>query len=196
MPGDHQRDISWRVSDITDSASSLFKTVEYSAAICYGGKTYVRRAFPFGAMKIGGDRIENDIGPEAVAGKMNAALEQSVAGRNSAVEKNALSRALVPAILTIALLALSVIISLFVHVTALVVVFFVLAAAAFIGNLLFMKKAETEAYSKAAMENQSERARIAGEISDYEKNFRKKQREALDQKLAALGLAPAAAGEL
>lgn len=196
LPGDHWRDLSWDTVAASILSASLYRTVEYSAEINYNGRTYIKRAFPFGSMQVGGDSIKNEVSPEAFADKMNVELKKTISDRNKAIDKAALQKVYVPALVTIALLVLSIIISWKVHVTALVVIFFIAAVAAFIYNLKLMKKAEAEETSKAEEDNRAEEARVKAEIRDYKKNFKEKQLEALGQKLAALGLAPATEDEL
>ena len=55
LRGDHNRDLTTSITRTYDWNTILYKTTEYSATICYKGKTYKKHAFPFGPMKIGGD---------------------------------------------------------------------------------------------------------------------------------------------
>lgn len=190
LGGDQHRDVNWSVARITDCSSWLFKTTEYTATISLGGKTYTKRAFPFGDMKIGGDTVKNTVSPESVAQKKKTELEKNKKDRLLSVDKNAVKKVLVPAVITMLLLLLSVIVSLKIHVTALVVIFFLIAVGAFILNFRLMKKTEEKELQKVTRENNDEERRVESEISDYSANYKRQQREALEQKLSSLGLAP------
>lgn len=87
--------------------------------------------------------------------------------------------------ITIGALALSIIVSLAIRVTALVIIAFVIAAGLFVFNTLAEKKT-TEAIF----------ARVKAEINDYTNHYKTKQRELLDRKLTSLGYEPARADEL
>ncbi len=56
IPGDHHRDLSYNRS-MSGFSSKIFVAPEYSMSFKYGDETYVRKAFAFGGMQIGGSEI-------------------------------------------------------------------------------------------------------------------------------------------
>lgn len=196
LPGDHYRDLDWKIADVTDAATALYKTPEYEASIYYNGKSYKKHTFPFGPMEIGGDTIENEVSLDVITGNIRNDLNKKTSERYAAIEKNVGKATFGISILTIALLALSIILSIFVRSTALVVIAFVIAVGFFVFNTIAVKKADSDENKKAKEEIDAETSRVNAEIADYSKNYKKKQRDALDRKLSSLGLKPASADEL
>lgn len=196
LPGDHYRDLSWKASSITDHITALYKAPEYEASICFNGKTYRKRAVPFGSMSIGGDIIENSASPESVKENLLSALEKKNRDRKDAVERNVIKATNSVSLLTIALLAASILVSFCIRSTALVTAFFAVAAAAFFYNTRKVKK-ETEAEMKRAnKEIEKNRAKTKAEIEALTKDYKSRLREALNNKLKSLGYEPATAAEL
>ena len=174
LPGDRKKDIDYQITKITDSSMSIYVAQEYEATISYNGKTYTKRAFPFGKMEIGGDKVENEEGLETVTEGKRARIPDMVWPKVKNIS-----------ILTIILLALTIIVNCFIHVTALVVICFIAAVAAFVVNTVMVRK-----------QTKDITAMVETEISDYSTNYKTKQRELLNNKLKSLGLEPAKADEL
>ena len=196
LPGDHYRDLDWKVAKVTESTTDLYKAPEYEATITYNGKTYKKHAFPFGPMEVGGDTIENEVSLDTITGNMRNALNKKTSERRDAIEKNVGKATTGISLLTIALLAVSIILSIFVRSTALVIIAFVIAVGFFVFNTIAVKKADSAENKKAKDEIDAETSKVNAEIADYSKNYKKKQRDALDRKLSSLGLKPASADEL
>lgn len=196
LPGDHYRDLDWKVTNITEATTSLLKTPEFVAEISYNGKTYKKHTFPFGKMEMGGDKIENEVSLKAITSDMKSKLNKKINERREEIDKNISKATNGISILTIALLALSIILSIFVRSTALVVIAFVIAVGFFVFNTIAVKKADSAENKKAKDEIDAETSKVNAEIADYSKNYKKKQRDALDRKLSSLGLKPASADEL
>ena len=196
LPGDHYRNLDWNVTNVTEATTSLLKTPEFEAEISYNGKTYKKHAFPFGKMEIGGDRIENEVSLEAITSDMKSKLYKKISDRREEIDKNISKTTNGISLLTIALLALSIIFSIFVRSTTFVVIAFVIAVGFFVFNTIAVKKADSAENKKATDEIEAETSKVNAEIADYSKNYKKKQREALDSKLSSLGLKPASADEL
>ena len=196
LPGDHNKDLDWKISNITDLSVALFKTFEYEASICFNGKTYSKHAFPFGSMKIGGDTIKNSASLKTLQNRMKKALEEKTRKRQEAINKNIQKATTGISLLTIALLVLSITISIFIRSTALVTIAFIIGVAFFIFNTVAVKKADVTERKKAEKDIKAETAKVKAQIADYSKNYKKKQRAALDQKLKELGLNPVSADEL
>lgn len=196
LPGDHNRDLDWKVSNITDSSTSLFKTPEYEATICLNGKTYVKHGFPFGPMEIGGDKIENEISLEAVTGKMKSELDSKIHDRKDSIDKNISKATNGISLLTIGLLVASILVSGLIKSTPLVVGVFAIAVAAFVFNTIKVKSETAAENKRADLEIANETSKVNSEIADYSKNYKIKQREALNNKLKSLGFEPVAASEM
>ena len=196
LPGDHYKDLDWKISKITDSTTALYKTKEYKTTICMNGETYEKRGFPFGEMAIVGSKIENEMGLDAVTGKMKSELESKINDRKNAINKNISKATNGISILTIGLLVASILVSVLIKSTPLVVGVFAIAVAAFVFNTIKVKS-ETAAENKHAdSEIANETSKVNSEIADYSKNYKIKQREALNNKLKSLGFEPAAESEM
>lgn len=79
---------------------------------------------------------------------------------------------------------------------ALILIAFAIAVGFFVFNTIAVKKAESAEIKKATDEIETETLKVNIEIVNYSKNYKKKQREALDSKLSSLGLKPTSADEL
>ena len=173
LPGDHQNNLDYHFTSVS-TYEALSLAHEYETSIDCCGKTYTKRAFPFGKMEIGGDVIPNEDSPSEVARKKKAQIPEkiwkSVKGYSFAV---------------MALLLFSIVASFFIHVKALVITAFCVAVAAMIAYWL-KEDSDTDRISKE----------VDGEISDYTANYKKYQLDMLNDKLTSLGFRPAEAGEL
>ncbi len=165
LPGEHQKDITY--STLTkESSTSLLLTPEYKTTVALDGKTYTRRAFPFGKMPTGGDEIPN---PESLASqleKKRSKIPRLVWGKNKPLY-----------IASILLILLSVILSLVVRQTFLTVAAFLAALALFIVTWV----AEVKTHRQIGTTIEAECATITEE-------YRKKQLSYLNEKLRSLGM--------
>ena len=196
LPGDHSRDLNWKLSNITEHSTVLYKAPEYEASICFNGKTYVKRAFPFGAMRIGGNIIENNASPKAVTQKIHSELDKKNRDRIDAIEKNVIKATNGISLLTNALLVASILVSLCIRSTALGIAFFAAAASAFFYCTIKVKKETAAETRRANKEIEKNKSRASVGIDDYMEYYKTRQREALNNKLKSLGYEPATAAEL
>ena len=196
LPGDHYRDLDWRVVDTTSSSTKLYKTPEYEATICFNGKTYKKRAFPFGPMSINGDKIKNEISLEAVTSKMKTDLNNKITNRKNKIEENVSKATNMISLITILLLLSSILISLFVRSIAVVLIVFAVSVVAFIFNTLKVKSETNLEKTRANNEIKAETDKVESEISNYSKDYKIKQREALNIKLKSLGFEPVSSEEM
>ncbi len=174
LPGDHKKDIDYHITKITKSTQTIIIAQEYETTISYNGKTYTKRAFPFGKMEIGGDTIENSESLDSVTKSKRNNIPDMVWNKTRSIS-----------FITIALLVLSIIVSCFIHITAFVVICFLVAVAAFVLNTVSVSK-QTKMITAA----------VESEIADFSSNYKTKQRELLNKKLKSLGMEPAKADEL
>ena len=191
LPGDHQRSVNYTVDSYRSTQSFLIKTPVYSATISYLGKKYAAHAFPFGKMRLKSDTVENDHGLRAKRALLQSIRDGAVANQGAEVEAQKWKSILPVTYASVALLALSILISLFIKVLPLVVIGFGLAIAG-----LFYSKSKI----KAAEEKAKEDAKSFASIKDREMNeaydaFAKEYNEkllaALNKKLSSLGYEPA-----
>lgn len=169
LPGDHAKDIDYKIKKISVSGASIYFAQEYEASICINGNTYTKRAFPFGEMKIGGDRFDNEDSLDAI-----------IRHKRDDIPKIVWNQTKIISLLTIALLVLSIAVSCFVHYISLVIISFAAAAASFILNTFLVSNATDKAEA---------------EISDFERNYKLELQRLLNDKLASLGLKPIGAAE-
>lgn len=196
LPGDHYKDVDWSVTETITSSKALYKTPEYEAHICFKGKTYVKHAFPFGRMRIAGDRIENEASLYSITEKMKSELKDKVTNREQAIDKNISKATNIISIATIALLLSSIFVSIFIRSTALVITMLAISIVAFIFNTIKVK-AESKKETKRANDEIAEmKTQVESEIDNYSINYKFIQLEALNRKLESLGLEPVSADEI
>ena len=196
LQGDHSQDLDLQNLSITGKRLILYKTSEYQSHIVFDGKPYLKRAFPLGSMPIGGDRIPNNDDLDSVTEKMEQELDEAIKKRKETTEETIKKTTTGISIATIALLALSIIVSCFVHVMPLVIIAFVLAVAAFVFNTVFVNKKDKEEHKKEENEISELESKVTDEIVDYSINYRVKRLNALNNKLQSLGLNPVSADEM
>lgn len=173
LPGDHNKDLSLRLTKQNTVATTVYRAAEYRTSVCFDGKEYVRHAFPFGAMEIGGDEMENRNSLEANLRRIKAQEEPEIWKRMKLFS-----------LLSIGLLALSILVNCFVHVTALVVICFVPAVGLFIFHRI-----------KSRLVSAAVRREIENELQRFTEQYRSMRLEMLNRKLASLGLEPVTAVE-
>lgn len=196
LPGDHNKDLDWEVSKITASSSSLYRVLEYETSICFNGKTYIKHAFPFGPMNIGGDKIQNEVSLDAVTRKMRAELNAKNEARKNEIETNIAKATNKISLITIGILLASILVSLLIRSTAFIVMMFTFAVAAFVFNTIKVKKESKAEEKRAEDEIATASANTEEEIANYSKNYKLKQHKVLNDKLVSLGYEPASAREL
>ena len=173
LPGDHNKDLSLRLTKQDTVATTVYRAAEYRTSVCFDGKEYVRNAFPFGAMEIGGDEMENRNSLEANLRRIKAQEEPEIWKRMKLFS-----------LLSIGLLALSILVNCFVHVTALVVICFVPAVGLFIFHRI-----------KSRLVSAAVRREIENELQRFTEQYHSMRLEMLNRKLASLGLEPVTAVE-
>lgn len=196
LPGDHSRDLDYTINDITEASSTIYKVEEYETSICFNGKTYSKHAFPFGTMKIGGDKIENEVNLDAITKRMKDELEERSEQRKENIEKTVWKETSMYSFISMGLFLISCIVSLFIPVSAIVVISFILAIGGYIYNKSLVKKKTTTETAKVESENTADKNKTEKEISEYSSNYKLKRREALNEKLKSLGFSPVTADEL
>lgn len=153
LPGDHYKDLVSNIDCITERSTVVYWTQEYVSQVSYKGQNYKKHAYPFGNMRIYGDGI-------------SGGLDEWQAASWGPVKK--LSYVLM------GVLAASILLSCFVHVTWLVIAAFAAAVGLFIYHRTTVSKVEADILSKR----------------------RKQKTEALNRKLRSLGFSEATDEEL
>ena len=168
LPGDRSKDLHVRLTKQNAKTTAVYLTQEYRASIQFDGIEYVKYGFPFGTMEIGGDEIKNENN-----------MWSNVRKQRENVPKEVWRRTRLLSLLTIALLTLSIIVNLFIHITALTILCFVAGVVAFILNNI------DENRKKTAVERETDTA-----VEQYQIQYRAWRLGLLNHKLASLGLAP------
>ncbi len=181
LPGNHYKDVNCNISAITKLSDTLYLAQEYETTLNYNGKTYTKNAFAFGNINIGGDKIENDESLKKITDKISKKKE--------CIPGMIWDKTKTISLITMALLTLSIIVAIFIHVTALVVIAFIIAAGSFVYNTISVNK-ETKSITATIT------TEVNAEIEDYISNYKVKQREILNNKLKSLGYKPVSADEL
>ena len=196
LPGDHTRELDYQIKDITEHTSTIYKTCEYEASVGFKGKNYTKKAFPFGSMAIGGDKIENTVSLESVTQKMKNELLLKIKDRKKQISENVWKSTKLVSIVNFILLYLSIMVSLFVRSTAAVITVFAVAFIFFAFNWVLVKRTTEDESKKAQKDIKAETDKTDSEIENYATNYKSRQKEALNKKLKSLGLEPASAEEL
>lgn len=195
VPGDHHRDLTWEVRREREDVS-LFNATEYVAAITFNGRTYTRRAFPFGNMTVGGDTIQNNVSLDSAVTKMQNEMRENSENRRKTAEANTAKATQAISLLTIGFLLASILVSLLIRSTFLVIAMFLFAVASFVFNEIVVKNRDFEERKRADEEIKAEESRARAEIRDYSNVYKTKLLNALNDKLQSLGYAPASADDL
>lgn len=191
LPGDHYRGISYSLDNYYHENTELIKIPQYEASINYKGSSYNKSAFPFGSMTLIGGKIPNSNG---LAHKKTELDNKRIAAVNNQKKEteNKIMKAVLPiALISIGLLLLSICISLFVKVLALVIAGFATSVAVFfLSHIYANMKIKTE---KKKAENFAElkHQEMEREYTTFEKEYKPKVLAALNKKLASLGYEPA-----
>ena len=173
LPGDHSRNLNSYLANKNVEFSAFFLTEEYRTSIFFHGIEYSRYAFPFGNMKIGGNKIENDNSMWNNVRKIRDAAPHTLWRRTKLLS-----------LLTFGGLLLSIIVNLFIHITALTVLCFMLGVAGFIWNTIDVNQKAN------VIQRETNSA-----AEQYQVQYRVWRRGLLNRKLASLGLLPVAEDE-
>lgn len=190
LPGDHYKDLSYNIDRITGK-STLIKTVQYEADISFADDTYTRIAFPFGSMTVGGIEIENDESLYKYTEKLNQEKKEQIAQIEREISPNIWQKTNKIVLPSFALLLLSIITSLFIHVTFLVVTAFILAALTSIYCFWFVKQKSDEEKHSASLKIQELRKTTDDQIKNYTYSHKSNLLKILNKKLNDLGFEPA-----
>ena len=168
LPGDYNKDLSLHLTKQDVLSTTVYIVTEYRISIRCAGKKYVRNAFPFGNMEIGGDKIPNENSMWRNVGKEREAVPHEIWKRTRLIS-----------FLTMALLALSIIVNLFIHSTVLTIVCFAAGVGAFIWNTINVRNKTSD------VERETDET-----IAQYQTKYRTWRLGLLNNKLTSLGLAP------
>lgn len=196
LPGDHYRDLSWKVAETTSTETTVYNAPEYETSICFNGKVYVKHAFPFGSMNLAGDKIKNEISLKTIKNKMRSDLKEENAKRKDAIDKNISKSTFTISLLTILLFLASIGMSVMLWPPKLIIGAFAIAVVSFIINTIIVKSATKAENKRAEDENRARTAKVENEIANYSERYKAKQLKTLNDKLISLGYEPIAANEL
>ena len=174
LPGDHARDVDFRITESVSIEGKMYLVDEYSTSISYKGKTYKKRAFPVGEMPISGDSIPNDLSPKQIAKVKKQEIKEEYEYEKTRIQHTAWERGRglsIPATLS---LLLTIVLSIFVRVPIVLILSFALSTTLyFASNSRFKKLRETIANE---IENRfhAKREELETEMANYETTYRMK----------------------
>ena len=190
LPGDHTRDLHCDVTAVPDSHTTIYLATFYRTTIQYNGETYVKYAFPYGNMPMGGNDITNEKDLYAAAKDMKSELESATAQCRKEAEDNIWKDSKASANLALILLGVSIAVSLLLHYMVLVI----LAFAAAIGGLVWSNSISNKAEERYNKEADDQIAALTekynSDTSNYRANYKQHRLEILNNKLESLGLSP------
>jgi len=183
LPGDHAKDIKYTVEPI-NSSCYLYKAIEYKTGIEYKGKYYERRAFPFGGMKIIGEKIPNNESPEEIKKKMASENEVKNKKIKEKVPDKAFDSTKVLNIVTIIVLALSILTNLVFEKNLFTYIMFATSIIVYTLNYQVFKKYflkyDEEANKLISENNDKTEKAIENYFVDFENKKQKKLKDKLD----------------
>lgn len=195
LPGHRHRSVTFSVNSISEENCDLYNMPEYSLSIQYNGKEYTKSAFPCSSIEFTGDKIANPISPEQIKANKNAELNSFKTKRNEKKEAAIWAGTKIPLFASLGMLTLSIIISLFLHFTALVIIGFVAGIGTHIFSRLHYNMVVKKEQKLASDDIAKETEKVNKEINNYENDYKAKTRELLNKKLSSLGLSPASPSE-
>lgn len=172
LPGDHKKNISVTINGYADSHDVLCQTEEYETEISYEGKKYKNTGFTFGYM-MGHNELLFGL-------KNDKSLESIIKAKKDSIEPAVSKEIYGLSLITIGVIALSIIMSLFVHYYAAIVPAAMASLVMFIFRLV--KESQTRKRIKAEVEK---------ECAECKTNYKQKLLDKLNNKLSSLSLKPA-----
>ena len=191
LPGDIAKNITYQTNSYIPTYASLFKFPEYSASIIYQGKTYVKRAFAFGGMTMNQVEIPNPISVEEEKKRINQDRDKKIEEQFEIIKKNSWNKVFPFYLLSISLLALSIIMSLFVNYFFPVILCFALAIGMFVFTKKIVKKVKANATEEFNKETQNLNAIYKEKLDNYNDDHNAEIFKVLNDKLVSLGFEPA-----
>ncbi len=168
LPGDHKKDVNVSLATISRAESAIYRAQEYTADIRYNGTTYTKRAFPFGNMVVGGDKIEN---PESLASAISAKKET--------IDPTVSKKTKLINLITPIVLGASIIASLAIRSFPIALILLLVGIGAFVATRVITKNILFKVTGE-----------VNYECDNYAKIYRERQAEALNNKLRSLGYEP------
>lgn len=196
LPGDCSKDISYRIQDYDIIDNTLIRIPEYTTEIEYNGSVYYKRAFPFGNITMTQARIYNPISIKSKVNELQATTREENKKRIVQMEENIWNKSKVLVLSTLGLLAASIVVSLFVKFLFLVIALFGAGVAMFILTKFSTKNIRSPMEKLTQSENDKAQRKCEEACNNYSAIQTQKIMEALNKKLASLGLEPATPKEL
>ena len=191
VPGDHIKNLRFSIVKKYKSSADLYEVPEYESQISFRGKTYKKKAFPFGEeLAVYGSSVSEEDGLNETAEQMKKDADKRTNQRNEKINKKAKVGVYVSAAVSITFLIVSILLSIFVRYVAANLIGFGLAVSFFalsLGLENLISEKEDEAMKRIS---KNEQKLLEKEIESFSRNYREKQRKALEHKLSSLGLAP------
>jgi len=195
LPGDHNRNVHYKITSYDQTDITLFAAPEYSASITYNGKTYPKRAFAFGNMTVDGVKIPNPQSIEEIKKQKRKATSEEIQKRNDAVDGKVWKSTAMLSLISIALLAVSIVVSVSLKFLMPVIVSFAAAFVAFVFSRIQLSQKKTAIKEATEKENKEAQALCDDACANYESHKKAEILEVLNKKLDTLGLAPASDSE-
>ncbi|MBQ8549956.1 MAG: hypothetical protein IJ426_01305 [Clostridia bacterium] len=193
---DHSRDINYVTTGINEIDANIYVIPQYTVSVEYGGETYEKRDYAFGDAAVAGDSIENTESLESAKEKIRAEAAKKRKAVEDAVPKKEKTGMAGMGMLTLLVLAASILISIFIRSRVLVLGGL---AAALVFFILGRKKAKSvkKKVEKETDDLISEINRdMRDKVDNYSAHYRAKVLEEVNAKLTALGLDETDAEEL
>lgn len=191
LPGDHNRSVNYRTLSYTLNFTTMFRVPEYVANITYDGTTYTKRALACGKMTVSKTSIPNPISAEKEKKRLQAERNDTINEAKERLEKQVWAKVKSMSIVTAIVLVVSIIASLLIHSLFPMLVCFVAGIAMSILNRITRKGAEKTAGDQLTQIAADADTLCKDKVENYRKHRNAELMNALNKKLAALGLEPA-----
>ena len=191
VPGDHIKNLRFSIVKKYKSSADLYEVPEYESQISFRGKTYKKKAFPFGEeLAVYGSSVSEEDGLAQFVEQKKQVSSGKTLKASKAIEQKEKACVFTSAFLSIGLLLASIVLSILVQYYTPLLIGFGVAAAFFVSSLIFEKHFSEKADAEMDRISKNEKDILQKEIDSFTAEYRRKQRKALDSKFSALGLAP------
>ena len=188
LPGDRNKDIKYNINNIISSYETIYKLKKYSVTISYNGIDYEKYAYPIGTMPIGGDVIENDQSPEALALQKRTEVNEQNNTDRERKDYVIFKQMKWISLSALALILTSIAVSCFLRNPVIVAISFALAIGSYILDTAVFKRKEKSVSEEIEQKILERNKQLNSDIENYASNYEKRMYELLNNKLLSLGM--------
>ena len=195
LPGDHSRSVNYRINSYSLEYVTMFRVPEYVATITYDGTTYTKRAFACGDMTMSHAKIPNPISAEKEKKRLQDQRNKTIVEAMEHYEAQVWTKVKLASTLAILVLLASIAASLLIHSLIPMLSCFIAGVVMYIFTHVTRRNAEKTATDKLNKVADEAYATCKDKVENYQRHRNAELLDALNKKLASLGLQPATEAE-